>query len=343
MKVPAADSTAVPPRNKKFWAEKLAPFRKASNRRAFLEIATTLVPFVLFWALAYRSLAWGYGYTLALTIVTGLFLVRIFVLQHEMGHGALFRSDRLNKAVGSILGVLTVTPFFYWRRTHSIHHATSGNLDRREFGDIDTITVQEYLEASKLQRLGYRMMRNPLLLCSLGAFFQFLVKQRFPWDIPSNWKKEWLSVHGTNLAMLVGFLAMGWWLGYGAFLAVHLPVIAVAATVGVWLFYVQHQFDGAYWARKTDWNFFDAALEGSSFYDLPRIFHWWTANIGYHHIHHLDSAIPCYRIRECMETVEELQHPKRFTFLESLACAKLKLWDEERKILIPFDQIQEVA
>ncbi len=323
-----------PDRSRKEWSQKLAPYRKSSDLRAAWEIGITVVLFAVMWFGMYQSLRGPYVFTLALAVPTGLLLSRMFALQHEMGHRSQFKTRWLNDVVGSLLGVITITPYFYWRRTHAYHHATSGNLDERKFGDIDTWTVQEYRDASWIQRLGYRLLRHPLVLLTFGAAFQFGLKQRWPWNIPPHWRKEWRSVHATNLALCLAVIGMGQWVGYREFFSIQLPILSVAAPVGVWLFYMQHQYEEAYWERKANWSYVKAALVGSSFYDLPVWLHWFTANIGYHHIHHLDSAIPSYHLRRCMEENQELQAPVRFSLWQSFQCGRWRLWDEESQRMV---------
>lgn len=335
--MPRENPAAAAPKTRGEWAKILAPYRRSDDLRGAFEVGVTLVLYALGWVLAVRSLEWGPGYTFALAIPQGLLLCRLFALQHEMGHRSVFKTRWLNDLVGSLLGVLTITPYFYWRRTHAYHHATSGNLDERRYGDIDTWTVREYQEAGPAARLGYRLLRHPAVLLTLGAAFQFGVKQRWPWNIPDSWKKEWRSVHATNLAIAAVIYFAGGALGYANFFALALPPIAIGASVGVWLFYMQHQYEDAYWARKGEWNYVEAALRGSSYYDLPAVLHWFTANIGYHHIHHLDSAIPCYQLRRCMAEVPALQDPVRMTLGESLCCARWRLWDEEAGVMVAFE------
>jgi omega-6 fatty acid desaturase (delta-12 desaturase) len=241
-----------------------------------------------------------------------------------------------NHAVGAALGVVTLFPYGYWRRTHAIHHATSGNLDQREFGDIRTLTVGEYRARSPWGRLAYRLYRNPLILFGVGPFSQFVIKHRFPFDIPWAWRREWASALWTNLgiaAVAGGLCAL---VGWQTFLIVHLSIIALAGPLGVWLFYVQHQFEETYWDHEDAWDFYRAGAHGSSFYDLPRVLHWFTGNIGYHHIHHLCSRIPNYRLRQAFDENPALQRVTRLTLRQSLRCARLRLWDEERRAMVGF-------
>ena len=318
------------------WGRLLSKYAVADNRKAAWQLVTTGGLFALAWYLMLRSLTGPYWVTLLLAVPAVGFLTRLFIFQHDCGHGSFFKSSRANNAVGTLIGVLTLTPYWYWRRTHAIHHATSGNLDRREFGDVDTLTVKEYKALSPWGRFAYRVYRHPFVLFVLGGSYQFILKHRFPFDIPANWRKEWASVMGTNLA-IAGLVLLAWRLiGIERFLLVQTPIIVLMGMVGIWLFYVQHQFEDTYWRKSPEWSFHRAAMEGSSFYDLPRILHWFTGNIGYHHIHHLASRIPNYNLPACSRDVPETRHVTRLTLADSLRCARLHLWDEDEGRLVAF-------
>jgi len=316
----------------------VAPFARPVTSRAVGQLLNTVLPFLALWALMAWSVVhdWGYGWTLLLAVPTAGLYVRLFIIQHDCGHGSFFANRTLDHAVGAAIGVVTLFPYGYWKKTHAVHHATSGNLDRRELGDVRTLTVREYRALPLKQRLAYRLYRSALVLFLVGPFYQFLIKHRFPFDIPFAWKREWASVIWNNLAIV----AIGWYLathlGWETALLVHVPIVLIAGAAGIWLFYVQHQFEEAYWERQENWSADEASLQGSSFYDLPRWLHWWTGNIGYHHIHHLASKVPNYRLRECFHSNALLQKAPRLTFWASLRCARLKLWDEEARRLVPF-------
>ena len=320
----------------------LAPFKKADPRRAVIQLLTTVVPFIALWILMLLSLRGPYLITLLLAIPTAGLMVRMFIIQHDCGHGSFFPSPRANHALGFLLGVATLTPYRYWRRTHAIHHATSGNLDRRELGDVVTLTVREYRSRSRWGRLGYRLYRNPLVLLVGGPIYQFLIKHRFPYDAPRTWRKEWASILWTDVAIAAVLVAAASTIGLPAFLLVQGPIFLISGAAGIWLFYVQHQFDDTYWEGKERWDFHLAGIEGSSFYDLPAVAHWFTGNIGYHHVHHLSSLIPNYRLREAMEKTPELQHVTRLKFVESLRCLGLKLWDEDSRQLVGFRHLRRL-
>jgi omega-6 fatty acid desaturase (delta-12 desaturase) len=322
------------------WNRLLAPYKRPHRGRALSQLATSAIPFVLCWA----AMAWAFRAGLPwllpiLAFVASAFFLRIFIIQHDCGHGSFFRSKRANDWLGAVIGVATFFPYGYWRRTHAIHHATHGNLDRREFGDVRTRTVREYRESGFWGRFGYRLYRNPIVLFGVGPIYQFVIKHRFPFDIPWTWKKEWASVLWTDLAILAVGGGLSWWLGWQTVVAVQLTIVMVAGALGVWLFYVQHQFEDAYWDDDEAWDYYHAAAHGSSFYDLPRWLHWCTGNIGYHHIHHLSSRIPNYRLRECFEENPELQRVTRLTLLGSLSCIRLRLWDEERREMVGFGDV----
>lgn len=335
----AEDSRQPPDLSAREWSRLLRPYKRSHLGRAVSQLVTTAVPFLLGWA----AMAWSFGaghYWLMALLALPMagFFTRLFMIQHDCGHGAFFGSAQANNLLGAVLGVVTFFPYGYWRRTHAIHHGTHGNLDRREFGDIRTLTVREYREKGFWGRLGYRLYRSPFVLFGLGPFFQFVIKHRFPFDIPWSWKREWASVLWTDLAILVVGGGLAYFLGWQTVVAVQLTIVVVAGALGVWLFYVQHQFEDAYWDDGGDWDFHRAGVEGSSFYDLPRWLHWFTANIGYHHIHHLSSRIPNYRLRECFEENPELQQVTHLTLADSLACLRLRLWDEESRRMVGFRQ-----
>ena len=262
------------------------------------------------------------------------------MIQHDCGHGAFFSHRLANDWVGRIIGVLTLTPYDFWRRTHAVHHASSGNLDRRRLGDVKTLTVSEYLALSSWGRLCYRLYRHPIVMFGIGPAYLFILQQRLPVGLLRNagWQ-AWLSTMATNLAIAFVVAVLMWFVGVGPFLLVHLPITLIAASIGVWLFYVQHQFDPTFWARDCDWTFQEAAMYGSSHYDLPGILRWFTANIGVHHVHHLCSRIPYYRLSKALRDYPELRDVSRLTMLQSFRCVRLVLWDEGRRRLISFQEM----
>ena len=326
------------------WGRILARYREPSNGRSLYEIAVTLVPFAGIWALVWTAVHFGYWQaSLLLGVVAAGFLVRLFMIQHDCGHGAFFRQRRVNDWVGRVLGVLTLTPYDAWRRAHAIHHATSGNLDRRGIGDIDTLTVDEYRALSVWGRLGYRLYRHPLVMFGIGPAYLFLLRHRFPMAMIRGRWQAWLSAMATNLAIAAAVVGLVWLIGIGPFLLVQLPITLVAGSIGVWLFYVQHQFDETYWAHDGPWTQQAAALHGSSHYDLPAVLRWFTANIGVHHVHHLCSRIPFYRLPRVLRENPDLRGVGRITLWQSLACVRLVLWDETQRRLVSFRDARRAA
>lgn len=324
------------------WAKSLAPYQTAELRRSILQLLASALLYVLCLGAMLYSLNHAYWITLLLAVPTAGFLVRLFMIQHDCGHGAFFASRTANNILGFLLGVLSLTPYAYWRKTHAIHHATSGNLDRRGLGDIQTLTVKEYFALPALARFGYRLYRTPIVMFLIGPAFHFIVKHRFPWDLPASWRREWRSIHLTNLVLALIVCVGGMTLGWQRFVLLQLPVTLIASTLGVWLFYVQHQYAGTYWRSQSEWDYHAAALQGSSHYDLPPILRWLTANIGLHHIHHLNSRIPNYKLQQCYDETPALQQGTRLTLWKSLRCPFLKLWDEERQRLVGFRQARQM-
>ncbi len=319
------------------WNRKLAPYRQPEDRRSLFEIAVTAAPFAAIWVIAWLLFRAGLWWAaLILTVPAAGFLVRLFMIQHDCGHGSFFRERQANDWVGRIIGVFTLTPYDYWRQTHAIHHATSGNLDRRGLGVIETLTVEEYRALSPLRRLGYRLYRHPAVMFGLGPAFVFFLLQRLPVGLMRAGWRPWLSVLGNLIALVVGLAALIWLFGAAPVLIVNMTTMMLAATVGVWLFYIQHQFEGAVWSRDRDWRRDEAALAGSSHYALPPVLRWFTANIGVHHIHHLSSRIPFYNLPKVLADHPELSELSRVGFWESFRCARLALWDEAARRLVSF-------
>jgi acyl-lipid omega-6 desaturase (Delta-12 desaturase) len=323
------------------WMAVLSRYREPNHTRSVFEVLITAGPFALLWFLTWAALGVGYWLSLLIAVPAAGFLLRLFMIQHDCGHGALFRQRAANDWVGRVVGVLTLTPYDFWRRTHGIHHATSGNLERRGTGDIDTLTVREYLALSRWRRLGYRLYRHPLIMFGLGPAYLFLLQHRLPVGMMRSGWQPWLSTMATNTAIAIGAVAMMWLVGVGPFLVVHLPITLFAASIGVWLFYVQHQFESTFWAENRAWSLHEAALHGSSHYDLPGILRWFTANIGVHHVHHLCSRIPFYRLGQVLRDHPQLSAVGRLTLMQSLGCVRLVLWDESRQRLISFREMRQ--
>jgi acyl-lipid omega-6 desaturase (Delta-12 desaturase) len=325
------------------WTQKLLQYREPSRTRSIFELVISAGPLVTLWVLMWLSYSFGYWWlTLMLAVPASGFLVRLFMIQHDCGHGAFFRHRLANDWIGRVLGVLTLTPYEFWRRTHAIHHATSGNLDRRGIGDVDTLTVNEYLALSRWGRLMYRLYRHPAVMFGIGPAYLFILKQRLPFGLMRNGWQPWISTMGTNVAVAIVAATLMWLVGIGPFLLVHVPMMLLAAAIGVWLFYVQHQFESTVWADNETWNLHEVALHGSSFYVLPGVLRWFTANIGIHHVHHLCSRIPYYRLQRVMRDHPELEAVSRLTLWDSLKCVRLVLWDETRKKLISFRELRNL-
>ncbi|MBO0347001.1 fatty acid desaturase [Roseibium sp. CAU 1637] len=311
-------------------------YRTPVTWRACSQIVTTVLPFLALFAAMYFSLDISYWLTLGLAIPAGGLLVRFFIIQHDCGHGSFFPSQIANDMTGRIVSILTLTPYAYWRRAHALHHASSANLDRRGIGDITTLTVAEYSALPFLKRVGYRVYRNPFFLTLVGGVLHFLVIQRVPFSVQRPNRQMTLSVLALNLAIVLVYGILVYLLGWTDFLMLFAPMVLIACAAGVWLFYIQHQFEETHWSAGTEWDRKTAAILGSSYYALPKVLHWFTGNIGLHHIHHLCSQIPNYRLQECMAARPELAHINRLTIWESLKCANLALWDESTKRLVPF-------
>lgn len=314
----------------------LHPYRIPSRGKAIWQLINTLIPYAGLWYLMILSVRHDFSYlwTLALSVVAAAFLVRLFILFHDCVHGSFLPSTRSNTWVGRLLGVLLFTPFDDWRLSHLRHHVSYANLDTRGFGDIWTLTLREYNELPRLKRWLYRLYRNPVVLLGFGAIFNFLLSNRLPSKKVQ--RKEQKSVVFTNLAIVGVFLIAAQTIGWQTYLLIQLPVLWLAGMGGIWLFYVQHQFEGGYWARKGEWDALRAAMEGSSYYQLPTILRWFSANIGYHHIHHLNARIPNYRLPECYSEVPAVRAREPLTLRQSLHSFRLKLWDESQEKMVSF-------
>lgn len=314
----------------------LQAFRDPQPLRSGWELAITLVPFLALFALIAIAVKAGYLLALLATPVAGLFLLRLFIIQHDCGHGAFLRKRGSNDWIGRALGVLTLTPYDCWRRSHALHHAATGNLDARGAGDVDMLTVREYRERTRLGRLAYRLYRHPLVLLGLGPAYLFLLRHRLPIGLMREGWIYWLSAIATNLMTAFILAVPLYLLGVGVTALVFFPVLLSAASLGVWLFYIQHQFPQAHWDRADDWSFHDAALLGSSYLHLPPLLAWFTGNIGIHHVHHLASRIPFYRLPEVLKAHPALRDLNRFTVLQACGTLSLALWDEDEREMVTF-------
>ena len=319
------------------WQPIVAKYARPDLRRSLLQVANTLAPYFILWGLMIWSIQISYWITLGLAVLAAGFLMRIFIIFHDCGHGSFFKSRKANDFLGRITGFLNFTPYYRWKHDHAIHHATSGDLDRRGTGDVYTMTVQEYLAAPWWKKTGYRILRNPFFLLGVAPLMLFLVTQRIP--LPTQGKRERASVVWTDISLVVVIALMCWLIGWKTFLMIQLPILWITSTIGVWLFYVQHNFDPSYWDNHEGWEFVKAGLQGSSFYKLPLILQWFSGNIGFHHIHHLSAKIPNYNLPKCYYE-NSLFHVKPLTIRASLVSLSLRLYDEEQKILIGWDGLK---
>ncbi len=320
------------------WGATVAKYKHANVFKSCWQVANSLIPFFVLWYLMYLSYAYSYWLTLLLALPTAGLLVRIFIIQHDCGHHSFFHSKRANDVLGVFCGILTLTPYHFWRRTHSRHHVTSGNLDHRGHGDVGVLTVKEYEARTRWGRLGYRIYRHPLFLFLIGSSYMFIVQQRIASGLPGSWRRERLSIYTTNLAILAILVTAWMTIGLQAFLLIELPIVVIGAAAGSWLFFVQHQYEDAYWQPNRTWDFTASALAGSSYYRLPAVLRWFSGNIGYHHIHHLNSRIPNYHLAACHAAEPDFRQAVTFGLVESLSCVSFKLWDEDGKRMVTFAQ-----
>ncbi|MDG4657242.1 fatty acid desaturase [Ectobacillus antri] len=318
--------------------KQVAPYEKADMWHSVRQLLNTLLPFVVLWFLAYKSLAVSYALTFPITVLAAGFLVRVFIIFHDCCHYSFFKSRRANKILGTITGVLTLFPYNQWQHSHSVHHATSGNLDKRGVGDIWMMTVDEYIAASFWTRVAYRLYRNPLVMFGLGPTYIFLITNRFNRK-GARWNER-LNTYITNI-LIAGIVALlCWTIGWQAFLLVQGPIFLISGAAGIWLFYVQHTFEDSYFEEDENWEYVKAAVEGSSFYKLPKILQWLTGNIGYHHVHHLSPRVPNYKLEAAHNHTEPLQNVPTITLMTSLQSLKFRLWDENTKQFMTFKDIK---
>ena len=318
----------------KRWREVVARYQKPSVGRASWQVFNTLVPYVGAWVLMYFSVKVSWMLTLPLAVLAGGLLIRTFILFHDCCHGSFFKSQTANDALGQVTGLLTLTPYFHWRWEHSLHHATSSNLTRRGVGDIWTMTVKEYRESPIWKRLSYRIIRNPFTLFGVGPLVLFFFLHRFA--RPSAPRRERLSVYFNTLGVSFMFAGLIWIFGIWEFLLIQTTILWVGGAAGIWLFYVQHQFEDTYWEEDDRWDFVSAAVLGSSYYKLPRILQWFSGNIGFHHIHHLSARIPNYHLERCHRSEPLFQSVRAMTLQSSLKSLKLRLWDEDLRRLVGY-------
>jgi omega-6 fatty acid desaturase (delta-12 desaturase) len=318
------------------WRQAVAGFQQSDWHISVWQLINSIGPYFILWYLAFRSLGVSYWLTLLFAVGAALFVLRIFIIFHDAGHGSFFKSRKVNDITGIITGILTFTPYYAWRHSHAIHHATAGDLDHRGVGDVWTLTYDEYHALPLWQRALYRVYRNPFVIFVIGPTIDFVVLQRIPRMSAAAKRREKNSIHVTNLALLTIAAVMSLLIGLKAYILVQLPIIAVASSLGVWLFYVQHQYENVYWERHENWDFATAALFGSSFYKLPKLLQWFTGNIGFHHIHHLSPRIPNYKLETCHEQNPVFQQVEPLTLRTSLKSLRIRLWDEDRHRVIGY-------
>jgi omega-6 fatty acid desaturase (delta-12 desaturase) len=328
-------------KNARDWVKTLANYREPDAVRSSFELGVTLGPFLILWVLAWLAMSVSGWLAFAISLVNAAFLLRLFAIQHDCGHGAFFKSRTVSDWVGRALGVLTLTPYDVWRRSHAIHHGAAGDLSRRGIGDVLTLTVTEFQALSRFNRLKYRLYRNPIVLFGRGPGYLFFLQNRIPLGLMAK-ARYWVSAMSTNAAIVVVLLIMVYFGGIMPILLIFVPSTLLAATAGVWLFYVQHQFENTHWEENEEWDLHDAAFHGSSHYVMPSVLQWLSANIGIHHVHHLYSRIPFYRLPEVLRDHGDLATSNRMTIRESFANARLHLWDEKSKRLLSFAQARNV-
>jgi acyl-lipid omega-6 desaturase (Delta-12 desaturase) len=321
--------------------KQVAEYEKSTTKESIWQIINTIGPFVALWYLAYMSLSVSYWLALVPIVFAAGFFIRIFIIFHDCTHHSFFKQRRTNRIVGTAMGVLTLFPFDRWGNEHAIHHATSGNLDKRGTGDIWTLTVDEYLQAPLRLRLAYRFYRNPLVMFGLGPIFEFLLKNRL--NRKEAKKKERMNTYLTNVLILALSGLLSLLVGWQAFLLIHGSIFLLAGSLGIWLFYVQHTFEDSYFEENKDWEYVKAAVEGSSFYKLPKLFQFLTGNIGFHHVHHLSPRVPNYKLEEAHTNTPPLQNVPSITFATSLKSLRFRLWDEKNKNFLSFKELKALA
>lgn len=319
------------------WVNIVMKYNFPDIYKSWWQVINSVVPYFLLWILMIYSLEISYWITLLLSVFAAGFLIRIFIIFHDCGHGSFFKSDRLNRLVGIPLGLLSFTPYHRWHHDHKEHHATVGNLDKRGVGDVQTLTVEEYQKLTRWKKFGYRIYRNPIFLIGVAPLLLFLIQYRLPKAYMN--RKEHIYLQLSNLAMVLIVFLMIWAIGWKAYLLIQIPITYISSVHGVWLFYVQHQYDSVKWERADNWDYRTIALQGSSYFKLPFLLQWFTGNIGFHHIHHLSPKIPNYKLPKCHKENPIFHDQKPITFFSSLKSLRLKLWDEKNQRLVGFNEI----
>jgi acyl-lipid omega-6 desaturase (Delta-12 desaturase) len=317
----------------------VAPFESIDTKASVRQIVNTMVPLIVLWYLAYLSLSISYWLTIPILLVTSGFLVRTFILFHDCCHQSFFKSRLANDILGTITGILTLVPYQQWKHSHSIHHATSSNLDKRGIGDMWLLTVDEYISAPWWRRLAYRVYRNPFVMFGIGPISVFLIEYRF--NRKGARRKERINTYVTNISIVALYSALCWAIGWQAFVLIQGPIFFLSGLLGIWLFYVQHQFEDSYFEHESEWSYVQAAVEGSSYYKLPKVLQWITGNIGFHHVHHLSPKVPNYNLEKAHNATPPLQKATTITVATSLKSLSYRLWDENNKTFVSFKDVKE--
>ncbi|APC49906.1 fatty acid desaturase [Virgibacillus halodenitrificans] len=318
----------------------VASFANSDMKASIMQLINTILPFFLLWFLAYQSLSLSIWLSVALSVIAAGFVIRIFIIFHDCTHGSFFKSSKANRVVGTITGIITLFAFEKWKRSHAIHHATSGNLDKRGTGDVWVMTVEEYVQASVWERLAYRLYRNPIVMFGFGPLYLFLLSNRF--NRKGAKRKERLNTYLINVSIMVIYSLLIWVVGWQAFLMIQLPILFVSGALGIWLFYVQHQFEDSYFENEDEWDFVKAAVDGSSYYKLPKVIQWLTGSIGFHHVHHLSPRVPNYHLEKAHESTPPLQKATTITLATSLKSIRFRLYDEATRSFVTFKEVKSL-
>ena len=327
------------------WAKIIKPYKKASNKKAIIQLLNSFLPFIGIWVLMYFSLSWSYLLTVGLAILNSFFLVRMFIIQHDCGHQSFFATRKWNNRIGFVCSLFTSIPYTYWAKVHSHHHGHTGQLEHRDIGDINFLTVNEFRNLTGARKMFYRIFRNPIILFLIVPFLYLVFAVRYPLKGIGfkGWKSAHQSIYIDNIALAIFYFSIVYFLGWKTLVFVHLPIIFLFGSIAFWFFYVQHQHEMTFMQWKDKWNYLLAAIRGATFYNLPRLGHWLTGNIGYHHIHHLSSQIPNYNLRQCADENPILQkYVTKLSFVDSLKTINSKLWDERQQRMISFSEYYEL-
>ena len=327
----------------KNWQKIVAEYQIPNTKKAVIQVLNSFIPFFIIWVLMYMSLSYSYWITLGLAVLNAFFLVRIFIIQHDCGHQSFLKSKSWNNRLGFICSFISLIPYKYWARSHNFHHGHNGQLEVRDIGDIDLLTVNEYKALDKQKRFKYRIYRSPIVMFLLGPLYYLLVHNRFPFIKMAGWKAARQSLRRSNIYLLAVYFLVGYLLGWQKFLMVQAPIIVFFAVIAIWFFYVQHQHEDSYKQWKENWEYLLSAIRGSTYYKLPKLFQWLTGNIGLHHIHHLSSLIPNYNLEKCNRENPILEkYVTILTFRKSLKCIFSKLWDENTQRMISFREFNRM-